>query len=107
MASSPEIIRIRTSARMMRLAAARRAQAVADNDVCELCSEPIDYDALARTTRSWSLEHRTPMKVDITLAYEPSNHGSAHYGCNAREGRLLGVGRSGASSTGEPQSQEW
>lgn len=106
MASSPEVIRARTSAKMQRMAATRRAQAVANDDACELCHEPIDYDALPRTTRSWSLEHRVSMKQDISRAFDPTNHGSAHYSCNARAGQVEGT-PTGRSASTEPQSIAW
>lgn len=106
MASSPEVIRARTSARMQRMAAARRVVAEENDEVCELCGEPIDYGAEARSSRSWSLEHRVSMKVNMTLAFSPENHGSSHYGCNSRRGQAESLDRRVGSSL-EPQSMDW
>lgn len=63
-----------------------RQRAEADLDSCWLCSQPIDYTAEARTPESWSMDHIVPMVIDITLAHDPGNVASAHYGCNSARG---------------------
>ena len=86
MSTDIALIRIRSSARYKRICRVRRAQAELDQDPCAICNMEIDYDAEPRTTLSWTLDHVIPLSVDITLAYEPTNHQSAHYGCNSSRG---------------------
>ena len=62
------------------------AKAVRDLGLaCSLCGEPIDYTAPPRTSRSFSVDHVTPLTKGGSLL-DPANLQPAHYGCNSAKG---------------------
>ncbi len=68
-----------------------RAQVLARERVCWICSEPIDFDAPPRSPRSPSVDHVIPLNAmrhldpgsQRQLALDPANLHAAHYGHNA------------------------
>ena len=59
----------------------RRAIYERDGWVCQLCGDPIDFDASAHADRA-SLDHIVPQSRGGS--HDPSNLRMAHVGCNAR-----------------------
>lgn len=63
---------------------ALREQVFAEESVCWLCHELVDFYAPPRTTWSPSVDHVEPVETHPWLALVRSNLRLAHYGCNSR-----------------------
>lgn len=71
----------RTGADYKRLCATLRAQRLP----CAICGKDIDYTAAPRSSRSFSLNHKTPLNAGGSLL-DPNNAEPAHLGCNSSLG---------------------
>lgn len=60
------------------------AQVYAEESVCWLCLELVDFDLPPRTSRSKSVDHVKPVADYPHLAMLRSNLRLAHYGCNSK-----------------------
>jgi 5-methylcytosine-specific restriction endonuclease McrA len=56
------------------------------DDCCELCGEPIDFDAPPRSRRSVSVDHIIPVHAGGQQLPPIDEVRLAHIGCNARRG---------------------
>jgi 5-methylcytosine-specific restriction endonuclease McrA len=61
-----------------------RSQVFAEESVCWICLELVDFEAAPRTAPSPSVDHVKPAITHPHLAMERSNLRLAHYGCNSR-----------------------
>lgn len=71
----------RTGRPWLRAAANLRAKQLP----CWLCGKAIDYLAMPRTPRSFSVDHVIPLSRGGAKT-DPRNLRAAHYGCNSRRG---------------------
>ena len=76
-----------------------RAQVFAEESVCWLCLELVDFDAPPRSRRSPSVDHIKPVATHPHLAMVRSNLHLAHYGCNSS--------RSARGTTPYEPSRDW
>jgi hypothetical protein len=58
------------------------------DDCCELCGEPIDWEAPPRSRRSVSVDHIIPVHAGGQHLPPVEELRLAHFGCNARRGAL-------------------
>jgi HNH endonuclease len=58
------------------------------DDRCELCGEPIDFEAPPRSRRSVSVDHIIPVHAGGQHLPPVEELRLAHFGCNARRGAL-------------------
>lgn len=71
----------RSGSDYQRLCAWLRAQRLP----CAICGDDIDYTAPPRSTRAFSLNHKTPLNQGGALL-DPNNAEPAHIGCNSSLG---------------------
>jgi 5-methylcytosine-specific restriction endonuclease McrA len=81
--------------------AALRKQVFAEEAVCWICWNPVDFHQPPRTRWAPSVDHVLPVDTHPELALVRSNLRLAHYGCNSRRSA-----RGNLQSEYEP-SREW
>lgn len=83
-----------------------RAKVKARREPCWICGGAIDWDAPARTSLSFSVDHRIPRSKGGSH-YDLNNLATAHYGCNSSRGNGTGRPRKAARRAATTTSDRW
>jgi len=67
----------------------RRAEVLAESNICVICGKPIDLGLPARHPMSATVDHRIARSLGGDLM-DPMNLGPAHLRCNSSHGNRMG-----------------